>query len=468
MKNLNNDRIHYWKQNGTILTTALIFGSIFLIIFSGLVFFISSQLSLSKQKLATTEAMEIAEAGTNYSQWHLAHAPNDFSFSGIYDYTDPQGSIIGQYQLQVTAPAGCSTIVSIKSTGWTSDYPNAKRAVLARFGRPSLAQYSFLTDSDVWFGEDEELKGPSHSNGGIRMDGTQNALSTSAKPNYACQPMHGCNPAQDKPGIWGIGNGGPDGLWSFPKPGPDFNSISVDLGTLKTLAINSGYYISSSSAFGYHIKFKNDGTFDLYKVTRVKRPITVRDTESNEWVTESLDIDRETFIKNYTLGGNGQCDARNLIFVEEPKVWVDGVLKQKATVVAARFPESVATNASIVINGNITRADPKDTLLGLIAQKNILVPYDSPNVFEVHAVMVAQKGAVKRYPYSNTKNKILVRGSIITNKTWTWSYVDGSGHTVSGYQNTESYYEPNLIYAPPPFFPSAGEQKFISWEETTP
>ncbi len=80
--------------------------------------------------------------------------------------------------------------------------------------------------------------------------------------------------------------------------------------------------------------------------------------------------------------------------------------------------------------------------------------------------MLAQKGAAKRYNYSNTKNRIMVRGSIITNKVWTWSYVDSHGNTTSGYQNTESYYEPALIYAPPPFFPSAGAPQLISWEET--
>jgi len=104
-------------------------------------------------------------------------------------------------------------------------------------------------------------------------------------------------------------------------------------------------------------------------------------------------------------------------------------------------------------------------MLALIAQKNILLPYDSPNVLEIQAVMMAQKGAVERYPYSNTKNRIMVRGSIITNKIWTWSYVDSHGNVVSGYENTESYYEPALIYNPPPYFPTSGDLEFISWEE---
>jgi len=158
------------------------------------------------------------------------------------------------------------------------------------------------------------------------------------------------------------------------------------------------------------------------------------------------------------------------IFVEDLKVWVDGVSKQPATVAAAQFPDNPTTNSTIIINGNLTRSDPTVTMVALIAQKNVLVPLKSPNVLEIQAVMIAQKGSVERYYYQNQgsdtiKNRIMVRGSIITNNIWTWSWVNSNNNVISGYQNTESYYEPALIYSPPPFFPSSGEQQFISWEE---
>lgn len=453
------------NEKGAVLTLVLVFGAIFILLFGGLASFIYTQHRHSKQKVAFNEALAVAEAGANYSRWHLAHAPNDYNFSGTYNYSDPEKGLIGQYSLAITPPGECSTIVTIKSTGWTQDFPDVKRAVTAKYGRPSLAQYAFLTNSDVWFGEDEELRGPFHSNGGIRMEGPQNSLSTSAKETYICQPYHGCSPPQTKPGIWGTGNGGPDGLWEFPVPAVDFNAITTDLAQLKSRAQSGGYYFGPSGAYGYRIQFKNNGTFDLYKITRLKPKVWGLDTEG-VWHYESNDIDRQTFLANYPLAV-GQCTVQNLIFVEDSKVWVDGVAKEKATVAAARFPDNPSTNASIIINGNITRADPKSTMLALIAQKNVLVPYYSPNVLEIQAVMVAQKGAVQRYYYSgNTKNRIMVRGSIITNKVWTWTWVSGGGTVVSGYRETESYYEPALIYNPPPFFPSSGEQEFISWEET--
>ena len=455
------------KDKGAILTMVLVFGTIFVLLFGGLAGFIYTQYKQSKQKVAYNEALEVAEAGANYARWHLAHAPNDYDFSGVIDYQDPESGIIGQYSLNIVSGGSCSTMVSIEATGWSKDYPDVKRTVKVSYGKASLAEYSYLTNSDIWFGESEDVKGPLHSNGGIRMDGTQNALFTSATTTYRCLPIHGCSsPYEVKPGIWGSGAGGGQGLWSFPVPTIDFNAITLDLDKLRKEARDhGGNYFGPSGAFGYHINFKNDGSFDLYKVTKVDHPITVKDTVSGQNITESLDISKETKLGSYWLGETGTCTSQNLIFVEDKKVWVDGVLKRKATIAAGQFPDDVTTNASIVINGNMTRADPKDTMLALIAQKNILLNYHSPNVLEIQAVMMAQKGAVLRYPYNNTKNRIMVRGSIITNKIWTWSYVDSHGDIVSGYENTESYYEPALIYAPPPYFPTAGDLEFISWKE---
>jgi hypothetical protein len=457
------------RNKAAVMAMVLVFGAVFVLIFGGLAGFMVSQYRQSKQKIAWTEAIAIAESGVNYSRWHLAHAANNYDFAGTYDYVDPEGGIVGKFSLEITAPGQCSTMISIRSTGWTNDYPNVKRTILVRYGRPSLAQYAFLTNTDVWFGDNEELRGPFHSNGGIRMDGTQNAISTSAKATYTCQPMHGCSPPQTKPGIWGTGNGGQAGLWEFPVPAVDFNAITTDLAQLKTKAQSGGYYFGPSGAFGYYVQFKNNGTFDLYKVTRLKPKVYGYDTQG-VWHYESNDIDRTTFLRNYALTSGG-CNVGNLIFIEDSKVWVDGTVKEKATLVAARFPDNPSTNASIIINGNITRPDPKATLLGLIAQKDVLVPLYSPNVLEVQAVMVAQKGATQRYYYSSSyspwhiRNKISIRGAIITNQVWTWTWVSGGGSVVSGYRETESYYEPALIYEPPPFFPGSGDLQFISWEE---
>ncbi|MDI6883304.1 MAG: hypothetical protein QMC93_02415 [Patescibacteria group bacterium] len=454
------------KNNGAITIWVLVFGTVFLIMLSGLLGFLIFQIKQNQKVLALNTALHIAEAGINYSRWRLAHAPEDFDFSGIYDYKDPQGAIIGKYQLEITGPTGCESGIKIKSSGWKLSSEDLKREIRVKYVKPALAKYAFLTNSNVWFGEDEELKGPFHSNGGIRMDGQQNSLSTSARETYICGPEHGCSPAQEKPGIWGEGEGKEKGLWQFPVSNVDFEGIVQDLAGLKTKAQTSGIYLGPSGNYGYHLKFKSNGTFDVYKVKKLQSAVWGYDGE--KWVFESNDISRETFYQNFSLPSN--CAP---VFIED-NLWVEGDIKGRTTVVAARLPDIPDKNAKIIIPNNINYFD-KNSVLGLIAQKNILIPLYSPNNLEIKAALLAQKGHVFRYyypkwryePYKTyaIRNYIETYGSIITNTIWTFTWVDSGNNVVSGYQETEMAYNSDLTYNPPPYFPVTGEYEIVSWEE---
>jgi len=463
MKIINN-----LNEKGIIVTMALIFGSIFLILLGGLLSFILLQQRQSLQRTAWNEALHLAEAGTNYARWHVFHSPTNFNFSGTYDYKNPQGEIFGKYQLEITAPTGCDAGVKIKSTGWTNNFPDIKRVVQIKYAKPALAKYAFLTNSNAWFGPEEELKGPFHSNGGVRMDGGQNSLATSAKATYICGPEHDCSPSQEKPGIWGAGAGGGQGLWQFPVSNIDFNAITQDLAVLKNAAQTSGEFFGGSGAghYGYHIRFLNNGTFDVYKVKSLKNSVWGYD--GTQWLYESNDIATEVFSKNYNLPAG--CSP---IFVED-NLWVDGDIKGRATVVAAKFPEVPNTSSKIVINGNINYAD-SSSVLGLIAQKDVLIPLYSSSNLEIKAALLAQKGHVFRYYYPNwnyepyltyaIRNNIITYGSIITNTLWTFTWVDSGMNVVSGYRTTEMSYNPDLTYNPPPSFPVSGEFETVLWEE---
>jgi len=453
-------------SKGAIITLVLVFGSIFLLLLSGLLGFILLQHRQSIQKVAWNEALNIAEAGINYARWHLAHAPSDFAFAGTYPYPN-EANKIGEYQLDITPPSGCDSAVKIKSTGWTTKFPNTKRKVQVKYTKPSLAKYAFLTNSNVWFGEDEELKGPFHSNGGIRMDGEQNSLATSAKETYLCGSEHGCSPPQTKPGIWGEGDGDEKGLWEFPVSNVDFASITQDLAILKTAAQTAGgIYLGASGFYGYHLKFLSNGTINVYKVKGLKQKVWGYDGEN--WVYESNDISTEQFYQNYAL--SAACAP---IFVED-NLWVDGDVKGRATVVAARLPDIPGKNAKMIISGNINYVG-SNSVLGLIGQKDILIPLYSPNNLEIKAGLLAQKGHVFRYYYPNwwwepyrtyaIRSYIETYGSIITNTILTFTWVDAKGNVVSGYRETEMSYNPDLTYSPPPYFPVSGEYEIVGWEE---
>ncbi|PKL72012.1 hypothetical protein CVV26_03300 [Candidatus Kuenenbacteria bacterium HGW-Kuenenbacteria-1] len=422
-------------------------------------------------------SFQIAEAGIEYYRWHLAHDNNDYSDgtknSGpyVHDYKDINGNILGQFSLEIDPPPSGSTVVTIKSTGHPNSNPNLKRKITARVGIPSYAEYSFLINNSAWFGSNENIKGKLHTNSGIRLDGTCDSIISSAKETYICTSTHGCsqtnclNPCVwtanscECPGVWGAGK--PQTFWKFPVPVIDFNIITTDLAKIKTNAQDQGVYLSSSGSYGYHLYFKNNSTFDVYKVTGLTSPYYYGSTY-NGWAYGSIDINTETFIQNYPIPSNG------LIFVEDT-TWVNGIIKGRVTLGVGSFPENVTTYKSAIINGNLVynNKDGSDTI-GIIAQKDIAIPKFTPDNLEIDAVLLAQNGATQSYyywpAYSSVKTQITTFGSVISNKIWTWSWVSG-GNIISGYKNTYTTYDSNLIYAPPPYFPKKDEFEVLSWNE---
>ncbi len=473
-----------YNQNGAMLIVALIFTLLFTVVAVALSSMVASQHKLGLKKINWAKALAAAEAGINYYRWHLAHAPSDYQDGTeqpgpyVHEYKDSLGNTVGYFSLNITPPSQCSNTVIIESTGWANSDPLVTRTVKVKYGKPSLAQFAFLTNSNVWFGDKETLHGPLHSNGGIRMDGYNDAKTTSAKETYICGPEHGCW-YETKPGIWG--EGGEQNLWDFPVSNVDFNAVTADLATLKTLA--QGMMCSATedcyfeeNGLGYHLVFKSDGTFDLYKVTQLKNPIWGYD--GSRWVRESDDINKQSYIGNYNIPN--EC---GIIFIGDD-LWIDGTVNGKVTVVAAKLPET-GNSPKIIINGNlIYQSKDGSDILGLISQSDILVPfYSAPNDLEIDAALMAQKGHVYRkfycvgwgcprwapwwYAGYIIRNSITVYGVIITNTIWTWTWTDAFGHVVSGYRNTDTIYDSNLTYNPPPGFPTTGDYEILQWEETS-
>ncbi|MGB0757124.1 MAG: hypothetical protein ACPGO5_01585 [Patescibacteria group bacterium] len=454
------------NQDGTLLIIVVVMTGIFVFMLSGYLSLMTYQQRLTNAKIAGIQSLHIAEAGVNYYRWHLAHDPDDYTDGTggpgpyVHDYYDPTTGLIGQYSLEIDPPEPGSTIVTIRSTGWVNDYPDIERTVEVTYGKPSLAKYSFLTNSDVWLGDSESVSGEMHSNGGVRMDGTNDSLVTSALATYTCTPSHGCS-YETKDGVWGTGPN--SDLWSFPVTEVDFATITLDLADIKTEAETNGDYYPDSS-YGYHITFLADGTYNIYTVTSLQSSLyQIDDDDFSGCESKSEGIASETFIGNYPIPTN------STIFVEDD-LWIDGVLNGKITVAAARFPANPSTYANIYINNNLTYVARDNTnALGLVAQKNIQVPRHAPSDLTIDAILLAQNGRVYRayycwWPHRLVTNSIEVYGGIITNKIWTWTWVSGST-TVDGYDSTNSIFHNNLLFAPPPYFPTSGEYQFITWEE---
>jgi len=474
------------KNKGIITTYVLVFGAVFLIMLAGLLGFILFQLRLTNQRLSWNEALQIAEAGINYYHWCLN---NEISQNCLTEkeYQDATGNPIGKFSLQIDNSSNCGLITSqkIDSIGWTYKYPDIKRKISVFYGRESIAKYSYILNDNVWVSSDHEVRGPYHSNGGIRMDGENQSIVSSAKEEWICTSSFGCGPkgfpshgqglgqcpeqcrwGENKecicPGVFTTANGNPD-LFSFPVPSFDFAGITIDLAQMKNTAISSGIYLPPSTDInpngkGYHLIFKNDGTLEVRIITGLSSTFAYSLEEG--WHNDYFTITSEYLYNTYTIPL-----ACSVVFVED-NLWPEGIIKGKVTVASANLINSTL-DTDIVLQANIDYSvkDGSDGLT-LIAERNILIGPDSPNQMELRGIFTAQKGRFSRNHYlRNIKEKLEIYGSIISNGRVGTQWISGS-QIVSGYRKRETFIDPYLLYNPPVFTPFVNSQfKIVNWEE---
>jgi len=439
----------------------LVFVSMFMVIFMSLAGVVSRTYQQSVLQSQDEQAFQIAEDGLNYGRWRLAHAPDDFT-AETRQVEDQFAGVLGEHDITFTQQPS-STIVVIDSVGRTANQPTREVTLSARYGIPSLSQYATLTNGDVWYGG--QISGVVHSNGGIRMDGTSDSLMTSAQETYVCQTYHGCAP-ETKPGIWGTGV--IQELWEFPTPLVDYNSLTLDLLDMQQAADATGTHYGSSGVFGYHVVFNADNTFSIYQVT-AKGPNVWSWFSETGYEFTSHDIGTEVLIETKAVPTDG------VIFVDDD-LWVEGDIRDRVLVAAGRFPDSPATHADVIINGDISYGGVRDgtRVIGAIAQRHVLLPWSgAEDMLDLDGAYIAQQGRFGRRYYPNgygseahaLKTSMVRFGMIGSNLVPVTAWVNGGGTVISGYQTGSSSYDPNLTYLPPPEFPTTGQYQFISWEE---
>jgi competence protein ComGC len=460
------------KQKGIALVYAIVIMMITSIIMTSVITFIANQTKLSLQNHAKEQAFQIAESGIQYYKWYLAHQTEGKTIAQIdtfwaggsaygvttpyeVEYKDPSGSAVGKFRLTVAAPTAGSSAVNVTAVGWTYKYPTVTRTIAVRFRRPAWSEYAVLSNNDIYYDATTEIFGKVHSNYGVRIDGLAYNLVTSSLSTYDDPEHTGADefgvhthktttdplpPAAvpNRPDVFVGGR-------KFPVDVVDYTGISADLSYMKAQAqagTNGSRYFGAAHN-GQHIVLKTNDTFDIRTVKNFHSQSNEINQYQGSWA-------------NYPLPDNG------VIFVED-NIWLEGsITSRRVTVAAGNLQSSVKKNIYIGKDIRYTNYDCTE-MIGIIGQDNIEITRDSNDVLRIDGVLLTQSGRVGRINYSGSgalKDTITLYGALATNlkPQLSWS-------TSSGYQHQYFYYDNNLLYCPPPYFPAKTQYEFDLWRE---
>lgn len=452
------------KQSGQLLVLVLVFGSIFLIIITSFITSVISQSQVVEFRFQQQQAGDIAEAGLNYYKWYLAHNPGDLTGGGVYQYDDPELGRIGEYELTVTGNSYCGQTSSIEvtSTGRTDANPDAQAIVSATYKQPTVAEYSFINNAGVRYGDNRVITGPVHGNNWVQMDGAHNSFVGSGLATYnggggvftATPP----DPSNANPS-----------LFVYPIDPIDFVGLTIDLTQMRTSADADGIYYGPSTGAGYRVVFNGDGTIDVYRVTS---------TVSNYWSYSAMDgwnRDEANVINNTSqLADNLLINPDCPVLFFEDKLWIEGEVNQKVAVAAGLNSSNVQNN--IVIAGDVTYSTGGTPGLVAIAEDDIDIGLNVPDDMTAHGIYIAQNGRFGRNYYcvsdcSNTngnqglpgtldeyvtRNSLTRLGSVISNQRSGTSWTSGTV-VESGFLDRYTSFDRNQIDDPPPLTPTTND-----------
>jgi len=463
----------------------LVLGAAFFLIMNSFIGYIVTQNQVINQRVAIQQATDIAEAGLNYYRWFLAHHPNDVTNGTglpgpyVHTYYDPFGTAIGEFSLSIGSEMFCGDVSSIYVTSEGRSYtdPSIVRTIRARFAQPTVAEYAYIINSNVWAGADRVIIGPYHSNGGIRMDGTNHSVVTSGQTSWSCNSSFGCTPTGPRAGVFTTTVNANQSLFSFPSAPINFTGLTIDLSLMQNRAQNAGgIFIPPSGAFGYQLVLNSNNTVTVRRVTNTQSYWGF--TSENGWQLERHVIASSTPFSTHTI--NPSCP---LIFVRD-KVWLSGVVSGKVTVAAADVG-SATINPQIILENNITYTSATTSGLLAIAEQDVLVGLNVPNNMQLNGIFVAQNGRFGRNHYCQNdcdshpghqglpsaldsfviRNSLNVNGTIVSNGREGTRWTSG-GVTISGFSNRINTYDRNLVDNPPPLVPETSDLLRISdWRE---
>lgn len=431
--NIDNERGVILIASYLVITVLLTFSMVFV------------NRSVNEKNMATREknlnaAFYLAEAGLDRGLKWLRDQGSPPSGTVEFSPLGPRALGEGTYDFSIDPddnnPGNYLKKYKIISTGQVAD---TSRQLVNEVQTDSYARYSYFTDTEhfrwygwfripVWFVGGDRLEGPTHSNSHLHIKSdpvfTQSVSSsdnfiTFFNNGYYINTAATSNPPQDVPDFQqGIQLG--SGKINMPSKALD----------LRTAAVQFGLHLTGPTT----VVLNSDGTMNV--------------TNSHEgWDNQ-----------NMALPVNGA------LFVTGGDLTVSGILDGHLT---------MGTNRNIAIADNVTYADDprtnpsSDDMLGLIAERDVVVSQGAPYNVEIDASVMAldDNFIVENWWVGPPKGTLTVYGGIIQDERGpVGTFSSSTGQRLSGYSKNYIY-DSRLVNSPPPFYPTTGDYISLAWKE---
>ena len=485
------------RQAGSAIAYGLIIVAAVTIILTGVMQFVATHIKYASYVHVKESAFHIAESGVYYYRWYLAHEIEDKNQDEILafwdddppgtteplirDYLDNSGNKIGEASIEVSLPTGSPNVIDIVSTGSTLEKPEITRKIKSTLRRSVWSDFVVISDEPVCFDHYWEINGKIMGNNGVHFNGEVTNMVMAGVTSYN-DNNHLPTAYNDKPGVW-TSDADPSSVFKagtkYPVPKKDFSGVTAVMNTLKIKGQADGADNSCSgegcyfdnTALGRHIKLKSNGTMDVCIVSSIK------DNSGNnrnhphryrKWNnTQTCNSCSGDCLRNFDISGV------SVIYVDD-NIWLEGTINgQRVTIGASSIADPSAANSNIYIPDHISYSnyDGADAL-GILAEGDIEILNDTPNILNIDGALVAQKGAVTRPEYNpnccgsgcvKNKNYLDIYGCVISKGGLHFGFHKESCPNLDLARKIE--YDNNLYISPPPYFPADAFYYVDHWEE---
>jgi len=427
------------NKKGIVLITSYLVISVLLGLSMAFVFSSVNEKSISERHLRQIKSFYLAESGLDRGlEWLRSQSSPPSGTTSFNPFGGPIELDGGNYEVIIDPednnPGNYLKRYQIKSTGQTKGISSELENLVQT---DSYARYCYFTDDEhfrwygykvsVWFVSGDHLEGPTQTNSHFHLYGDPLFSGQVKSADNYMYYFH-------------------DGyIYSYPPNGPTVDNPvfeqGIQLGVepfempskaldLRTAAVQGGLHLTGPTT----IVLKNDGTMDV--------------TNSHKgWTNE-----------NMSLPANGA------LFVEGGNLYISGILKGQL---------SVGTNRNVVVTDSITyntnpRTNPESTdMLGLIAERDVVISKNAPYNIEIDASVMAldDNFIVENWWQGPPKGTLTVYGGIIQDSRGpVGTFSSSTGQKLSGYSKSY-HYDSRLVNSPPPFYPTTGDYISLNWRQ---